>query len=53
LPRPPGFVLRSDSGVADLTRTFGSGVGLSALSQRLRSRRCAALYIEISTMWSS
>ena len=45
LPRPPGFVLRSDSGVADLTRTFGSGIGLSALSQRLRSRRyhlCAA-----------
>ena len=42
LPRPPGFTLRSDSGMADLTRTFGSGIGLSALSQRLRSRRCAS-----------
>ena len=32
-------MLRSDSGLGDLTRNFGSGLGLSALSQNLRSRR--------------
>ena len=44
-------MLRSDSGLGDLTRNFGSGLGLSALSQNLRTRRCVCP--ELAQHWLS